>query len=39
MTKRSIGFVSLVLFVGIILGTVGGELLAWGLPADRKSVV
>ncbi|MBT3215988.1 MAG: DUF4321 domain-containing protein [Candidatus Marinimicrobia bacterium] len=33
MTKRSIGFVSLVLFVGIILGTVGGELLAWGLPA------
>ena len=32
MTKRTIGFVSLTLFIGLIFGTVAGELLAWGLP-------
>ncbi|MDP6532947.1 MAG: DUF4321 domain-containing protein [Candidatus Marinimicrobia bacterium] len=32
MIKKSVGFVALTLFVGLILGTVAGELLAWGLP-------
>lgn len=33
MTKRSLGLIVLVLFVGTLLGSVLGELLGWILPA------
>lgn len=32
MNKRSLGVIFLILFLGLVIGTLAGELLAWSLP-------